>query len=533
MGRMTNSFEIGGIPVGGDAPVFIVAELSANHAGQRDVALKTIEAAKKVGADAIKLQTYTPDTLTLKSDAEHFVVRTKNEWAGRTLHDLYAEAMTPWEWHAELKQCAESLGLVLFSTPFDPTATEYLEALDVPAHKIASFEIVDLPLVEHVARRGKPMIISTGMASLGDIEAAVATCRAVGNDRIALLRCVSCYPARPDVMNLESFRALAAFGTVLGLSDHTRDASVAIASVALGAKLIEKHFILDRSMGGPDAFFSLEPADFAAMVEAVRATERALGAPRFGVSEDERASATFRRSLFVARDVGAGSILTCDDVRSVRPAHGLSPVHLPAVLGRRAARDLTLGMPLSWELVGPAPEAPPLTLARATLDDRDALLAWRNDEETRRASVSQGEVSREQHAAWMDRTLASSEHALFVARDEAGARVGQGRIDLAPAAGAGAWEVSITVAPEARGRRLSTPLLRALEEVARERGARLLVARIDASNTKSIATFKRAGYYAFVDRVEAGRAFVFCERRITPFGMPPADKAVPYSAKET
>ncbi len=514
---MVKSFDIGGIPVGGDAPVFIVAELSANHAGRRDVALRTIEAAKKVGADAIKLQTYTPDTLTLDSNAEPFVVRTKNEWAGRTLHDLYAEAMTPWEWHKELKQCAESLGLVLFSTPFDPTAVEFLEALDVPAHKVASFEIVDLPLVENVARRGRPVIISTGMATLGDIEAAIATCRSVGNDRIALLRCVSCYPARPDVMNLTSFRALESFGTVLGLSDHTRDATVAVASVALGAKLIEKHFILDRSMGGPDAFFSLEPDDFKAMVDAVRATERALGAPRFGVSEDEKASATFRRSLFVARDVGAGRVLTCDDVRSVRPAHGLAPQHLPAVLGRRATRDLTMGTPLTWEMVGDRPERGPLTLSPATDDDRDALLAWRNDPETREASVSTAPVSEDDHAKWLRATLASDDRVLWVARSE-GARVGQARIDRSREAGDGAWEVSITVAPEARGKKLSTPLLSAIEAPARERGARLLVARIDAKNSKSIATFKRAGYYAFVERTVDGRDFVFCERRITPFG---------------
>lgn len=512
MSDHAKTFEIGGVPVGEGHPVFIIAELSANHAGKRDVALKTIETAAKLGANAIKIQTYTPDTLTLRSNAPHFVVKTKNEWAGRTLHDLYAEAMTPWEWHGELKACAESFGIPLFSTPFDPTAVEFLEQLGVPAHKIASFELVDLTLVEHVARRGKPMILSTGMATLGEIEAAVATCRAAGNDRLALLRCVSAYPARPEAMNLQSFATLKSFGTIVGLSDHTRDSTVAIASVALGAKIIEKHFILDRSMGGPDAFFSLEPDDLDALVKSVRAAERALGAPRFGVSEEEAASVAFRRSLFVARDVAAGTVLTADDVRSVRPAHGLGVENMPFVLGRVAARPLTMGSPLTWDMVGPAPERPAIELRAATGDDAAQLLAWRNDPETRRASGSQAVVAEAEHNEWLARTLARSDRALFVAFLD-GARIGTVRLDQS----AGAWEVSIALAPEHRGKKLATALLATLEPAALGRGARLLTARIRAENGPSVAAFKRAGYYAFVERKVDGEAWLFCERRIVPF----------------
>lgn len=507
------SFEIAGVPVGDEHPVFLVAELSANHAGNRDVALKTIERAAKVGANAIKIQTYTPDTLTLKSDAPWFVVRTKNEWAGRTLHDLYAEAMTPWEWHAELKACAESFGIPLFSTPFDPTALELLEHLGCAAHKIASFEIVDLPLVETVARRQKPVIISTGMASLGEIEAAVRTCRDVGNHRLALLRCVSSYPARPEHMNLQSLAALKAFGTVVGLSDHTRDHTVAVASVALGARIIEKHFILDRAVGGPDAFFSLEPDEFAGLVKAVRETERAMGPPRFGVSEDERASATFRRSLFVARDVAAGATLTIDDVRSVRPAHGIAPEHLPTVLSKTAARALRGGTPLSWDMVGGAPWGPKVELRPASPDDAPVLLAWRNDPETCRQSATSTPVDESTHRAWLAASLSSADRRLYVALHD-GVACGTVRMDREPHE---AWEVSITVAPEVRGRKLAAAMLVALEERAKAEGARLFTARIRRDNAASVAAFKRAGYYAFVEREVAGVRWLWCERRLVPF----------------
>ncbi len=504
-----NQFRIGKHLVGDDAPVFLVAELSANHGQRKDIALRTIEAAAKAGADAIKLQTYTPDTLTLKSDAPPFVVKTKNAWAGRTLWDLYREAMTPWDWHAELKEATEALGLEWFSTPFDETAVAFLERLGAVAHKVASFELNDLPLVERMARTGKPLVISTGMARLGDIESALATCREAGNERLALLRCVSSYPARPEMMDLASFDVLRGFGTVVGLSDHTRDSTVAIASVALGAKLIEKHFILDREVGGPDSFFSLEPEEFASMVKSVRDTEKALGRPRFGASADEVASTSFRRSLFVARDVKAGETLTCDDVRSVRPADGLHPRFMPEVLGRVAARDLSAATPLTWDAVGVLTPHAAIELRAATSDDSARLLGWRNDATTRAMSIERGEVSHTDHDRWLTSILSDSTRALFICT-QAEKEVGTVRLSARAAAES---EIAITVAPEHRRKGLAHAILVAAERVARERGDRRLVAQIRMENEASMRAFKRAGYYGFV---EADGAYT-CERRISPF----------------
>ncbi len=506
-------FSIGRHQIGGDAPVFIIAELSANHGQRKDIALRTIEAAAKAGADAIKLQTYTPDTLTLASNAPLFVVKSKNEWAGRTLHDLYAEAMTPWEWHAELIECAHANGLECFSTPFDATAVAFLESLNVPAHKVASFELNDLALVEEIARTGKPMILSTGMASLANIEAALATCREAGNNSLALLRCVSSYPAKPESMDLRSYDLLRNLGVVLGLSDHTRDNTVAIASVALGAKLIEKHFILDRSVGGPDAFFSLDPDELAALVRDVRTTSAALGRPRFGPSAEEVGSTAFRRSLFVSAPVKAGETFTTSNVRSVRPSNGLDPRYIGRVLGSVATRDVDAATPLSWDLVGPRRETLDVTLRPATVADADALLAWRNDPQTRAMSIDSNEVTIESHRAWLARTLASTESSLFVAEHD-GRGLGTIRLD---AHGVACLEVSLTIAPEERGKGYALALLRAAEAIALARGAVRLVAVIKPENTASRRAFEAAGFYGFVDGVERGVAVQRCERRIAPY----------------
>lgn len=507
-------FEIGHRTVGGDAPVFIVAELSANHAQKKDVALRTIEAAADAGADAIKLQTYTPDTLTLKSDAPPFVVKVKNEWAGRTLHDLYAEAMTPWEWHAELIALARSRGLECFSTPFDATAVAFLEELGVPCHKVASFELNDLPLVETIARTGKPMILSTGMASLSDIEAALSTCRDAGNDRLALLRCVSCYPARPETMDLRSLAVLRELGVIVGLSDHTRDTTAAVASVALGAKIIEKHFILDRSLGGPDAFFSLDPTEFRAMVDAVRAADASLGRVRFGPADDERASTAFRRSLFVSAPVKRGAVLTAANVRSVRPSNGLAPRHLPDVLGRTASRDLDAAEPLAWDMVGPRRSVTALILRPATNDDAQRLFQWRNDPDTRAMSITTTPVTPEEHRGFLARSLNASDRWLLIAEHDAVA-VGTGRLDRID--GAGTFEVSLTIAPDARGKGYGVSLLRALEARAAELGALRLVAHLKHENVASRRAFEGAGYYGFVDVSHEGTRLVRCERRVRGF----------------
>lgn len=331
--------------------VFCIAELSANHGQDKAIALKTIEAAAKAGADAIKIQTYTPDTMTLNINKAPFIVEMNNIWSGKSLYELYKEAMTPWEWHAELKEAAEACGLVFFSTPFDFTAIDFLEKLDVPLYKIASFEIVDIPLIRRVAQVGKPVIISTGMASLEEIQAAVDACYEEGNREIALLRCVSAYPAPLEEMNLSSIQQLKEFGTVVGLSDHTIDATAATTAVALGAKIVEKHFILDRKLGGPDSFFSLEPQEFKMMVEQIRAVESALGTPKFGPSPSEQASVVFRRSLFISKDIKAGQAFTHENVRSIRPACGLSPAELPQILGRISTGDFQAGTPMDLEMI--------------------------------------------------------------------------------------------------------------------------------------------------------------------------------------
>jgi pseudaminic acid synthase len=349
---MAEHVTIGSRSVGIGQPTYVIAELSANHNQKFDQAVKIIAAAKDAGADAVKLQTYTADTITIQSDKEYFRVGGGTLWDGRSLHDLYSEAYTPWEWQPRLKQVANDLGLDLFSTPFDATAVDFLEEMNVPAHKVASFEIVDIPLIQKIARTGKPMIMSTGMASLDEIDEAVKAARAAGATQIALLKCTSAYPAAPEEMNLRTIPELSRrFGVPAGLSDHTMGVAVPVAAVALGACIIEKHLTLSRSEPGPDSAFSLEPHEFKAMVDSVRVAEKALGEVRFGCSPKEASSKAFRRSLFVVRDVKRGEPFTAENLRSIRPGHGLHTRHMSEVLGQRARRDIECGTPLSWDLV--------------------------------------------------------------------------------------------------------------------------------------------------------------------------------------
>lgn len=331
--------------------VFIIAELSANHNQNKEVAIETIRAAKKAGADAIKLQTYTADTITIDSDLDHFKIK-EGLWKGRNLYELYQEAYTPWEWHEELFAVAKEEGLVCFSSPFDKTAVDFLEKLNVPAYKIASFEIQDIPLIEYVARKGKPIIISTGIAEFRDIELAVKTCRDAGNDQIVLLKCTSSYPAPVDEANLVMIPVLKkTFGVEVGLSDHTLGITVPVVATTLGARVIEKHFILDKSIGGPDASFSLDFNEFSAMVQAVRDAEKSLGKESFELSEKVKKSKAFGRSLFVVEDIKAGEIITDKNVRSIRPGMGLHPKHFGEVMGRKAKSDIQRGTPLSFDLI--------------------------------------------------------------------------------------------------------------------------------------------------------------------------------------
>jgi len=344
--------EVKGCRIGSGQPVFIVAELSANHNQDFSQAVELIRKAKEVGADAVKLQTYTPDTLTIQSDRPEFRISGGTPWDDKTLYDLYAEAYMPWEWQPKLKKVADDLGMALFSTPYDKTAVDFLEEMGVPAYKVASFEIVDIPFIEYIASKGKPIVISTGMATLAEIDEAVQAARRAGATQIALLKCTSAYPAPPEEMNLRTIPHLAeAFGIPVGLSDHTLGIAVPVAAVALGACIIEKHFTLSRSIPSPDSAFSSEPQEFKAMVEAIRTAEKALGEVRYEVSEHEAKSRVFRRSLFVVKDMKAGEVFTEECVRSIRPGHGLHPRYRQDVLGRRAAQDIQRGTPLGWELV--------------------------------------------------------------------------------------------------------------------------------------------------------------------------------------
>lgn len=350
---MDTTIHINGRSIGPGHPVYVIAELSANHNQNFEQAVQLVRAAKQAGADAVKLQTYTPDTITLRSDREYFRINSGTLWDGSTLHQLYAQAFTPWEWQPSLKKIANDLHLDFFSTAFDATAVEFLEQLNVPAHKVASFELVDIPLIENMARTGKPLIVSTGMASEAEIEEAVQAARNAGARQIALLKCTSAYPAAPDEMNLKTIPELARrFQVSAGLSDHSLGIAVPVAAVALGACIIEKHLTLSRSLKGPDSAFSLEPDEFKAMVDAVRTAERAIGKVQFGCGVREQSSRIFRRSLFVVQEVRSGDPFTSENVRSIRPGHGLHTRHLSEILGKRATRNIARGTPLSWELVG-------------------------------------------------------------------------------------------------------------------------------------------------------------------------------------
>ena len=328
--------------------LFIIAELSANHNGSLERAKESIRAVAETGADAVKLQTYTADTLTIDCDNEYFRIGGGTLWDGRTLYDLYKEAYTPWEWHAELKAEAEACGLEFFSTPFDATAVDFLEELGVARHKVASFEVVDIPLLKKIGATGKPVIMSTGMASQEEIQEALDTLHSSGCPEITLLKCTSSYPAQPEDANLNTLEDLKdRFGCRVGLSDHTLGIAVPVAAVALGARVIEKHFTLTRADGGADSGFSLEPEEFKRMVDAVRVAERSLGSVMYGGSDNEEKSKVFRRSLFVVKDMKDGEPFTSENVRSIRPGQGLMPKHLDKVLACRATCDIERGTPLS------------------------------------------------------------------------------------------------------------------------------------------------------------------------------------------
>ena len=337
--------------IGKDNPCFIIAELSANHGHDIQIAKETIKAAKRAGADAIKLQTYTADTITINCDNDDFIIK-GTIWNGKKLYELYQEAYLPWEWHKELFETAKEEGLICFSSPFDKTAVDFLDELHVPAYKIASFEITDIPLIEYAASKGKPMIISTGIADSNDIHLAVETCRKVGNNEIILLKTSSQYPAKIEDVNLVMIPNLAKrYGVLSGLSDHTSGELVPIIATSLGAVVIEKHLILNKSVGGPDASFSLNEKEFKSMVDAVRMTEKAIGKVDYSLSDKAKKSRIFSRSLYVVKDIIKGEILTEENIRSIRPGYGLHPKYFQYILGKKALKNATRGTALSFSII--------------------------------------------------------------------------------------------------------------------------------------------------------------------------------------
>lgn len=336
--------------IGKGYPAYIIAEMSANHAGDLELAKEIIREAKKSGADCVKLQTYTADTLTIDCNNSYFRIE-DGTWQGENLYQLYQKAYTPWEWQKELKEEADKIGIDIFSTPFDKSAVDFLEQIDMEFYKIASFEVVDIPLIRYIASKGKPIIMSTGMASLGEIEDAVREIRAQGNEQIALLKCSSAYPAITENMNLKTLVNMAeTFQVPTGLSDHSMGSLGAVAAVTLGANIIEKHFCLSRKIDNPDSSFSMEPEEFKRMVEDIRMAEQAIGTVRYGVSEQEQENVKFRRSLFVVKDIKKGEKLTQENVRSIRPGYGMAPKHYDEVLGKCANRDIKRGTPLQYDL---------------------------------------------------------------------------------------------------------------------------------------------------------------------------------------
>lgn len=343
---------IDGRVINENSPAFIIAEMSANHLMDFERAKEIIRAAKECGADAIKLQTYTADTITMDCDSPYFQITQGTIWDGTTLYKLYKEAYTPWEWQPELKKYADELGIICFSSPFDKTAVDFMEQMDMPAYKIASFEITDIPLIKEAASKKKPVIISTGIAYPQDIERAITACRQVGNEQVVFLKCTSAYPAPYEDINLNTIPDMAKrYNCICGLSDHTMGSAVAVAAVALGAKVIEKHLTLRRSDGGADAAFSMEPEEFKRMVEEIRIVEKSLGKVSYELTDKQKKSREHCRSLFVTKDIKAGEVFTTENLRSIRPGYGLSTVYYEEILGQTAARDIAAGTPMEWEFV--------------------------------------------------------------------------------------------------------------------------------------------------------------------------------------
>lgn len=472
---------------------YLIAELSANHGGSLETALETVREAKKAGADCLKIQTYTADTMTLDSRAECFRIH-GGLWDGYTLYDLYREASMPWEWQTEIKAACEREGIDFLSTPFDKTAVDFLDELGTPCYKIASFELVDLPLIAYAAAKRKPMILSTGMADYREISEAVETVRRQGNNQIVLLKCSSTYPAAPEDLNLRTLRHMReSFGVSVGFSDHSMGSACAVAAVAVGARVIEKHFCLSREIKSPDAAFSMEPAEFRAMAGDIRTVEKALGTVRYACSETEQKSLKFRRSIFAVRDIRAGEVFTEENIRCIRPGDGIKPKYYGQLLGRRAERAVAAGTPMRPELVKDrkALFGEPFQLRRAEPDDLTLLFDWAGDPEVRRNSFHTEPISFEEHEAWFQARLNDSTTPVYILEQD-GEPVGQIRFQIEDSCAS----VSYNVTRENRGKGYG----RKLVELAEERLTKdypqitVLSARVKAENNASKAVFIKNGY---------------------------------------
>ena len=485
--------EIKGRKIGEGQPAYIIAEMSGNHAGSIERAKEIIRVAKECGADCIKIQTYTPDTITIDCDNKYFHID-NGTWEGENLYSLYGKAYTPWEWQKELKEEADKVGIDFFSTPFDKTAVDFLEGIGMEFYKIASFELTDIPLIRYVAEKGKPMILSTGMASLAEIWEAADTIRKTGNTQFAFLRCASAYPAISDEMNLATMLDMAkVFNVPTGLSDHSMGSLAAVTAVAMGASIIEKHLCLGREIENPDSSFSMEPAEFAAMVRDIRQAEKAKGCVRYGVSGQEKDNVIFRQSVFVVKDIKAGELLTEENIRVIRPGYGLHPREYDNVLGKRCLSDLERGTPLAAEAVEGY-----LTLVPATEEQAKLVFSWANEAETRQQSFSTAAIPWEDHVKWYADSLAGEKRKLYICYHGEDP-VGLFRIDFTEGYGA---EISYNIAKEFRHRGYGREMLRIGERFLQKGfpNIRTLYARVKAENESSRRIFEKLGYEESVEK---------------------------------
>lgn len=494
MDNITIKIPKGERKIGPGQPVFIIAELSGNHHQNYDEAIKLIDAAAEAGVDAIKLQTYTADTITINCDKEPFQVKVNDAWKGQTLHSLYQKAYTPWDWQPKLKEYGESKGLIVFSTPFDNTAVDFLEKINVALYKVASFEVVDIPLLKKIGQTKKPVIMSRGMASIEELESAIKTLKDNGAPKVAVLHCVSSYPAKPEEMNLATIPDLAKkFNVIAGLSDHTLGIAASVASVALGACIIEKHLTLARADGGPDAGFSLEPDELKKLVESVRVAEKAIGKPSYGVGAGESENVIFRKSLFVVEDIKKGEKFTSRNVRSIRPGHGLAPKYYDEVINKRAAMNIERGMPLLWDFIEKQNNMEKkIIIRRGEMNDSKRIWEIRNHPAVKRLSNSTGDIIFEEHIAWFkNKYFGDGNNYLFVLESDSGKVIGYCRYDLRETEEC--YTISIAIDCDYHGKGLGYLLLKnSLSELPVKN--KPIAAEIKKNNIASVKIFKKSGF---------------------------------------